>query len=88
MSTLKPLWDRIIIEAKAAETETSSGIVLPDSKEKPMEWIVIAINENSSKTSVKVWDIVVYKKYSVTEYKMNWKEYLILDAEDVMAKLV
>ncbi len=85
MSTITPLWDRIIIEAKLAENETSSWIVLPNSKEKPMEWIVIAVNQSSNKITVWVWETVLYKKYSATEVKIDWKEYLILDIDDVLA---
>ena len=34
--TIKPLADRVLVEPAAAETKTSSGIIIPDSaKEKP-----------------------------------------------------
>lgn len=87
---LIPLWDNVIIEPKPAEQETSFGIVLPDSKEKPMEWTIISINDASEKTKkswLKAWDRVLYKKYSPTEYKESWKEYYILEVEDLLAKI-
>ncbi len=93
MATTKqliPLWDNVIVEPKASEIETSSWIVLPDSKEKPMEWTVIAVNENSEKVKkawIKKWDKVLYKKYSPTEIKIEWKEYFILESDDLLAKL-
>ena len=41
---LKPLADRVIIEAAAAEEKTASGIIIPDTaKEKPQKGKVIAI---------------------------------------------
>ena len=85
MSTIIPLWDRVIVQAKAPENETSSWIVLPSSKEKPMEWVVIAVSKSSDKITIWVWETILYKKYSATEVKVNWKEYLILDIEDVLA---
>lgn len=89
-ANLIPLWDNVIVEPKPAELETSFWIVLPDSKEKPMEWVVIAINESSEKTKkswIKVGDKVLYKKYSPTDIKIEWKEYYILETEDLLAKI-
>ena len=35
---IKPLADRVLVEPAAAETKTSSGIIIPDSaKEKPQK---------------------------------------------------
>ena len=45
MSTIniKPLADRVLIEPAAAETQTSSGLYIPDTaKEKPQKGIVVA----------------------------------------------
>ena len=42
--TIKPLEDRIVVQANEAETTTASGIVIPDTaKEKPQEGTVIAV---------------------------------------------
>lgn len=88
MSKIIPIWNRVIIQVVPAKNETSSWIILPDSKEKPSEWLVIAVWVSEDKNiNVKVWDIVLYKKYSPTEVKVEWEEYLILDLEDVMAKI-
>ena len=41
---IRPLGDRVIIEAIAKEETTASGIVLPDTaKEKPQEGKVVAV---------------------------------------------
>jgi len=39
---LQPLEDYILVEAIEEETTTKSGIILPDSKEKPSKGKVIA----------------------------------------------
>ena len=92
--TLKPLEDRIVVQANEAETTTASGIVIPDTaKEKPQEGTVIAVgpgkfNEDGDERipmDVKVGDTVIYSKYGGTEVKYGPDEYLILSARDVLA---
>jgi chaperonin GroES len=92
--TIKPLEDRIVVQASEAETTTASGIVIPDTaKEKPQEGTVIAVgpgrwDEDGEKRiplDVKVGDTVLYSKYGGTEVKYSGEEYLILSARDVLA---
>lgn len=40
-----PLEDHILIEPITQEVVTKSGIILPDSKEKPSKGIVIAVGQ-------------------------------------------
>ncbi|HKR48461.1 MAG TPA: co-chaperone GroES [Pseudonocardiaceae bacterium] len=90
---IKPLEDRIVVQASEAETMTASGIVIPDTaKEKPQEGKVLAVGPgrvNDSGTripvDVSVGDVVLYSKYGGTEIKHNGEEYLILSARDVLA---
>ena len=90
--TLKPLEDRIVIQALEAVQTTASGLVIPDTaKEKPQEGKVVAVGpgrfENGSRLplDVKEGDIVIFSKYGGTEVKYNGEEYLILSARDVLA---
>ena len=90
--TIKPLEDRIVVQANEAETTTASGIVIPDTaKEKPQEGTVIAVGpgrfEDGARVplDVKVGDTVIYSKYGGTEVKYNGEEYLVLSARDVLA---
>ena len=90
---IKPLEDRILVQANEAETTTASGIVIPDTaKEKPQEGTVLAVGpgriDDSGKRiplDVKVGDTVIYSKYGGTEVKYGGEEYLILSARDVLA---
>ena len=90
---LKPLGDRIVVEAVAAEEMTSGGILLPDSaQEKPQQAKVLAVgpgrvmdNGKISVMDVKKGDTVYYSKYAATEVKVGGKEYLILRQDDVLA---
>ena len=92
---IKPLADRVVIEALAKDEVTKSGIVLPDTaKEKPQEGRVVAVGagkvaDNGERIApeVKVGDKVIFSKYAGTEVKVDGKEYLILSERDVLAVL-
>ena len=90
---IKPLEDRIVVQASEAETTTASGIVIPDTaKEKPQEGTVIAVgpgriddNGNRIPLDVQVGDVVLYSKYGGTEVKYGGEELLVLSARDILA---
>ncbi|BBY95948.1 hypothetical protein MGAD_26720 [Mycolicibacterium gadium] len=91
---IKPLEDKILVQANEAETTTASGLVIPDTaKEKPQEGTVVAVgpgrwDEDGEKRiplDVSEGDTVIYSKYGGTEIKYNGEEYLILSARDVLA---
>jgi len=90
---IKPLEDRILVQANEAETTTASGIVIPDTaKEKPQEGTVLAVGPgrvddsgNRVPIDVNVGDTVLYSKYGGTEVKYSGEEYLVLSARDVLA---
>ena len=90
---IKPLGDRVVIEALAKEEVTKSGIVLPDTvKEKPQEGKVVAVGtgktlENGQKVAldVKAGDKIIFSKYAGTEVKVEGKEYLIISERDILA---
>ena len=91
--TLKPLEDRIVVQALEAEQTTASGLVIPDTaKEKPQEGKVVAVgpgrfDDKGARIAldVKVGDVVIFSKYGGTEVKYAGQEYLILSARDVLA---
>ena len=93
---IKPLEDRIVVQANEAETTTASGIVIPDTaKEKPQEAVVIAVgpgrvddNGKRQPMEVKLDDHVLFAKYSGTEFKFDQDEYLILRESDILAVVV
>ncbi len=89
---IKPLEDRVVVQANEAETTTASGLVIPDTaKEKPQEGTVIAVGPgrfedgNRVPLDVQVGDKVLYSKYGGTEVKYAGEEYLVLSARDVLA---
>lgn len=90
---IKPLGDRVLVEASAKEEKTASGIVLPDTaKEKPQEGTIVAVgagavNKDGQRIAleVKVGDRVLFSKYAGTEIKYEGKEYLIMKESDIHA---
>ena len=86
--SIKPLADRVLVEPAAAETKTSSGIIIPDSaKEKPQRGTVVAVGYGTKENpiTVKVGDNVLYGKYSGTELQHDGKDYLIMKESDIFA---
>jgi len=93
---LQPLEDRVVIKPVEEEEKTASGIVLPDTaKAKPMKGEAMAVGEgkwdeagkNRIPVDVKVGDIVIYGKYSGTEFKSDGEELLIVRAAEILAKI-
>jgi chaperonin GroES len=88
--SLKPLADRVLVEAAQAEEKTAGGIIIPDTaKEKPQRGKVIAVGtgKKDEPITVKVGDSVLYGKYAGTEINIEGKEYLIMRESDIFAIL-
>lgn len=85
---IKPLADRVVIEAAAAEEKTAGGIIIPDTaKEKPQRGKVVAVGtgKKDEPITVKVGDIVLYGKYAGTEIQVDGKDLLIMRESDIFA---
>ena len=80
--TLQPLGARIVIKAVEQESQTKSGLYVPDpAKEKPQEGNVLAVGPGRVTDDgkridmdVKVGDVVVYSKYAGTEFTEDGEE--------------
>ena len=90
--SLTPLEDKIIVKQAEAETQTASGLFIPDNaKEKPQQGEVLAGRRNDAgeriPVDVKVGDKVLYSKYGGTEVHYQGEDYLIVSARDILAIL-
>ena len=86
--SLKPLYNRVLIQQLEAETTTKSGIILPgQATEQPQIARVIAVGpgKDDKPMSVKVNDQVIFPKYKGTEVKYDGMDYIIIDEEDLLA---
>jgi chaperonin GroES len=93
---LKPLGDRLLVQASEEEETTASGIVLPDTaKEKPQKGKVLAVgegrwDEDGEKRiplDVSEGDEILYSKYGGTEITVEGEDLLVLRESDVLAKV-
>ncbi len=89
----KVLYDNLIILPWKENEELSSGLILSTSyEEKPQLGEVIKIGEGRLLDNgtlvplkVKVGDVILFNKYSSTEFVIDNVKYLILREEDIIA---
>jgi len=89
------LGDRVVVKAIEAETQTKSGLYVPDTaKERPQEGSVVAVGPGRVtddgkriEMEVKVGDTVVYSKFAGTEFTEDGEELLVLTERDILAKV-
>jgi chaperonin GroES len=89
---IRPLSDRVVVEARQVETKTAGGIVIPDTadKDKPIQGTIIAVGVGKyvdgtiQPLQVKIGDQVLFGKYAGTNIKLDDTEYLVMREEDIM----
>ncbi|OIO14867.1 co-chaperone GroES [Candidatus Gottesmanbacteria bacterium CG_4_10_14_0_8_um_filter_37_24] len=92
-SSIKPLFDNVLIKPLEDETKTPSGILLPESaKEKPQIGKIMAVGSggmdekgNKIKMEVKIGQKVMYKKWGGNEIKVGTEEWLLVEQKDILA---
>jgi len=90
---IKPIGGNLLVKPRNESAVSASGIVLPDTvdKEKPQKGEVIALGtgkrDQNGKVldfNVKVGDIILFKKYSPDEIKIDGVDYLIMEEDAVL----
>ncbi len=90
--SVRPLEDRVLIKPSDPETQTASGIFLPESaKEKPIQGKVVAVgpgklldNGERVKPSVKKGDTVVFGKYAGSEIEIKNIKHMIMRETELL----
>ena len=93
---IRPLDDRIVVQAMEAEETTAGGIVLPGSaQENPQRGTILAVGPGKlldsgqrGDLSVAVGDEVIFGKYGGSDIEVDGKEVKILRESDILAKVV
>ena len=93
--TVRPMFDRILIQRNEEPSRTKSGLFLPEAtKEKPSEGTILAVGQGRvseegkvTPLAVKVGDKVLFEKYSGTEIKIDGEERIILREDDILGIL-
>lgn len=85
--TVQPLGARVLVQLIEEESYTPSGLVLPDTaKDKPQRGEVVAVGDDEE-IKVEVGDRVFFARYTGTELRLENRDYLILEAADLLAVL-
>lgn len=86
---IEPLGARVLVSLLEQERTTPSGLVLPETaQEKPMEGLVEAVgSEEEMMTDLSEGDRVIFAKYSGTEVKVDGKEFLLMNEDDILARI-
>jgi len=93
VSKIQPLAGYVLVKPAQAQTQTSTGIYLPENDtEKPQNGEVLAVGDSvwesgvkEVKSPVKKGDQVIYKKWGGNEVKIEDIEYQFLKFEDILA---
>ena len=90
--TVKPLFDKVVVESLEKEEKTKSGFILPSaSQEKQQMAKIVAvgpggvIDGKEIVMQVKPGDVVLYAKYSGSEFKVEGKDLTIIRQSDILA---
>ena len=90
--TIRPLFDKVVIEPVNADEKTKSGIVLPSAaQEKPQMAVIVAmgpggiIEGKEITMQVKVGEKILYSKYAGSEFKLDGKDVIIIRQSDILA---
>jgi len=92
MATIIPLRDRVLVKRTEREDKTASGIIIPTTAQEKTHWGTVLATGSGRlddqgtlhPVSVKKGDLVVFTKYTGTEFKFEEEEYLILREEDIL----
>ncbi len=86
---IEPLGARVLVLPYEGESKSAGGVLLPETaKEKPQRGTIEAIgNPEEMETDLKVGDSVLFPKYTGTELKYEGKTYLLMNEDDILARL-
>lgn len=92
---LQPLADRVVLKELEEEEETTeSGIVIPEeAQEQPQQAEVVAVgpgkqeNGHVEAPDVDEGDTVIHSKYSGTEVTVDGEEFLVVESDDILARI-
>ena len=89
---IRPLFDRVVVKATGKEETTKSGFILPTSAQEKQETAQVVavgpggvIDGKEVTMQVKVGDVVLYSKYSGSDFKVDGEEFTIIRQSDILA---
>lgn len=91
---ITPMGNRIVIKTDSSETQTASGIMIPEtaSKSKPKTGKVIFVGKGITDSKgkiipmqVKEGDQVIFTEWAGTEIELDGEKHLIMKEDEVLA---
>lgn len=90
-----PMGAKILVKRDAEKTKTDGGIILPEAaKEKPKSGTVVAVgkgrmldNGQMHCVDAVVGDRILFSAYAGHDVEINGQEYLIMDEDNILAKV-
>lgn len=86
---IKPLNDRVVLQAMEVQNQTASGIYIPESskKERPFVYNVVAVGPGKKDVEMNIiaWQKVLCGQYAWDEVKHDGKEYKIVGIDYILA---
>lgn len=90
---LKPLGNRVLCKRLEPEEKVKGGIILPDTAKKKQETAEVIATGTGKKDKkgetipfpVKAGDKILMDKYSGNEVTLDGTEYIIINADDIIA---
>ena len=82
--TVQPLGSRVLVEV--LDQESVSGLVIPDTaKAKQQRGVVVAVGDDQDLIKVKPGETVLFPQYTGTELSLDGRDYLVIDATELLA---
>lgn len=91
--SIKPVGGHILVSPTTEEKKTKAGIIIPEtaSEEKPQTGKIVALGDGKRDEhgkivpfSVKIGELILFKKYSPEEIEVEGEKYLILEESDIL----
>ena len=84
---IEPIGEMVLLAMENAPEKTESGLLLPEeAREKMNVGTVQAVGPDATKVSV--GDRVVYRQYSGTKIEWMAVDYLLIEQDDIQAKVM
>jgi chaperonin GroES len=90
MKELQPINQHVLLDITddKSEQKTTGGIIIPDTAKEKNNFAKVLGISNIENPEISLGDTVLYKAYSGNEVEYEGKKYLLIQYEDILAKIV
>jgi chaperonin GroES len=90
MNELQPVNQNVLLDISVSKEEqkTASGIIIPDTTKEKQNIARVVAMSNIENVEIAIGDKVLYKGYNGTETEFEGKKYLLIQYDEILAKIV